>query len=101
MPWIVLVGKLNILIYLLSHVIIQVVVLLYFGKLILMWMCSLFLIVILMLLLTMELMTPGGSWVSMVTLIPPVGKTPSPCLELSIISLICLGCVLVILMKFY
>ena len=54
-----------------------------------------------MLLLTMELMTPGGSWVSMVTLIPPVGKTPSPCLELSIISLICLGCVLVILMKFY
>lgn len=86
-------GKFNILIYLLSHVIIQVVVLLYFGKLILMWMCSLFLIVILMLLLTIELVTLGYSRVAMVTLISPARKTPSPCLELSIIGLICLGCV--------
>lgn len=86
-------GKFNILIYLLSHVIIPVVVLLYFGKLILMWMCSLFLIVILMLLLTIELVTLGYSRVAMVTLISPAQKTPSPCLELSIIGLICLGCV--------
>ena len=57
-----------------------------FGKLTLMWMCNLILIVILMLLLTMELMTPSDSWVSMVTLILLTGKTPGPCLELFIIG---------------
>ena len=63
-------------------------------------MYSLILITILMLLLTMELMTPGGLQGFIGTLKPLVGKTPDCSSKLYVIDSIFLRCVLVVLTRF-